>query len=286
MKAIHQSRFFAPLIAGLLLAFPSNAQAGQEAPAFDENDPALDRLVEACLDMEGVGFIEDSDTICYNAAIFPAEFLALAELRPADQIIISSPGGNVATARIMSRILDERGEPVTIAGQCMSACAMVLLPGIDDLRIDNTAHIAVHGITQLSFKDWFGWQRDGEVPGRTDLMAASMGYNFPYVMYRSGKDHMVDHLDGQHVDQAFIQIINDRMRSDAEAAECRVAPDDYWGMIDAEHVREYLGDRVTHMERFIQSWEDPANNIYNDITTPIGEQTYIFNSAYEVAGCD
>ena len=277
-------RYFAFCCSAILVGLIANAQTGAEAPAFDENDALLDELVEACLDMEGVGFIEGSQTICYNAAIFPAEFLRLAELPPADQIIISSPGGNVATARIMSRILDERAEPVTIAGQCMSACAMVLLPGIDDLRIDDTAHISVHGMVMLSFPEWFGWQRDGEQPGQTALMTAALGYNFPYTVYRSGKDHMEDHLEGQGVDIAYIQSIHDRMYQDAKTHGCRVDPDEYWGMLDAAHIKRFLGDRVTHMERFIQSWDDPSNNIYKGITTPIGSQTYIFDSDY--TACD
>ena len=267
-------------IGAVCISLFANAQTGAEAPVFDENDAELDQLVEDCRAMDGVGFIEGSQTICYNAAIFPAEFLALAELPPADQIIISSPGGNVATARIMSRILDERGEPVTIAGQCMSACAMVLVPGIDDLRIDNTAHISVHGMVMLSFPEWYGWQHNGEEPGQTDLMTAAMGYNFPYTLYRSGKDHMTAHLEGQSVDRGYIQTVHDRMYADAKAHGCRVDPDEYWGMIDAAHLQKYLGDRITHMERFIQSWDDPANNIYKDITTPIGSQTYIFDSDY------
>ena len=283
--AIKLPRFALLPMAALVIASGANAQTTSDAPVFDKNDPELDVLVEACLGMEGVGFIGETDTICYNAPIFPEQFLALAELRPAEQIIISSPGGNVATARIMSRILDERGEPLVIAGQCMSACAMVLLPGADELVIDNTAHIAVHGIIMLSFADWYGWLRDGEEPGTADLMTAAMGYNFPYTMYRSGQDHMVDHLKGQQVDQDYIELLNDRMRTDADAHDCRVAPDNYWGMIDAAHLDAYLGERITHMERFIQSWDDPANNIYKDITTPIGAQTYIFDSDYAAAKC-
>ena len=277
-------RYFSVSCSAIMLGLVANAQSRAEAPIFDENDAALDELVEACLGMDGVEFIKGTQTICYNAAIFPAEFLKLAELPPADQIIISSPGGNVATARIMSRILDERAEPITIAGQCMSACAMVLLPGINDLRIDNTAPISVHGMVMLSFPEWFGWQRDGEKPGQTDLMTAAMGYNFPHTVYRSGKDHMEAHLEGQGVDIDYIQSIHERMYEEAKTHGCRVDPDEYWGVIDAAHIDRYLGDRVTHMERFIQSWDDPANNIYKNITTSISSQTYIFDSDY--ASCE
>lgn len=276
---------FRVLTASILLAIglvpAAYGEIDEPEIVFDENDPALDPLVEQCLGMDGVGFIEGTKTICYNSAIYPEQFLKLAELADADQIIISSNGGNVATARIMSRILDERGEPVIIAGQCMSACAMVLLPGIDDLRIDNTAHIAVHGIAMMGFTDWFGWLKNGEKPTGTDTMIATMGYNLPYTMHKSGKDHMVDHLKGQNVDQAYIDVISERMQAEAIEHPCRVQTDEYWGMIDAAHIQRYLGDHVTHMERFIQSWDDPANNIYKDITTPIAPQTYIFDRDYE-----
>ena len=52
----------------------------------------------------------------------------------------------MATARGMSTILDRRNEPAVIAGPCMSACAMVILPGLDQVHIHHTAHIGIHGI--------------------------------------------------------------------------------------------------------------------------------------------
>lgn len=76
--------------------------AAQAVPSFTAPDPALDRLVDECLETEGVNILNDSDVICYNAAIFPEQFLQLADMPPASKIIITSPGGNVATARIMS----------------------------------------------------------------------------------------------------------------------------------------------------------------------------------------
>jgi hypothetical protein len=272
----------------LLFGAQASGPALSEAPsveiAFHSNDAALDPVIEQCLGTEGVSFFEDTQTICYNDAIFPDKFLKLADMPEADQIIISSPGGNVATARIMSRILDERGEPVVIAGQCMSACAMVLLPGVDDLRIDNTAHIAVHGIAMMNYSDWFGWLKNGAKPGASDTMIAGLGYNIPYTMHKSGKDHMEDHLAGQNVEQDYIDAVSDAMMSDARDHPCRVQPNQYWGMLDAAHLQIYLGDRITHMERFIQSWDDPANNIYKAVTTPIASKTYIFDDDYETCG--
>ena len=262
----------------------AQAQSG-EAIRFDSPTAELDELVETCLATEGVYRIEGSDSICYNAAIFPREFLSLSEMDPADQIIVTSPGGNVATARIMSGILDGRGEPVVFAGQCMSACAMVLLPGADDIRIHRSAHFAVHGIVMMPFKQWYAWTHDGEEPSRAAALQAGFGYDFAYTMYQSGRDHMKGHLAAQNVDMDYIAEVSKRMLDSARQEDCRVAPDNYWGMLDAEYLQKYLGDRITYMEEFIQSWDDPNNNVYKDITVPIAPQTYIFEDDYLTAGC-
>lgn len=259
--------------------------AEETVPVFSEPDAALDAEVETCLATPGVNFLPGSDVICYNAAIFPEEFLQLADMAPVSRIIISSPGGNVATARMMSRILDTRDEPVVIAGQCMSACAMVIVPGADELLIHRSAHIAVHGIAMMGFDDWFGWLKAGAEPSSTDRMVAGLGYNFPYALHKSGRDHMSGHLEGQHVDPGYITDISERMQRDALEHPCRVGPDQYWGMIDAAHLRTYLGDRIVHMERFNQVWDEPENTLYRDTTVPISPTTYIFRRDYEGAGC-
>ena len=272
----------ASLLAGLALTFGASAQ---NTAAYDSPDPETDLLVEQCLATEGVSVLEDTDVICYNSAIFPEQFLKLNSLPPASRIIITSPGGNVATARGMSTILDNRGEPVVIAGQCMSACAMVILPGLDQVHIHHTAHIAVHGITMMDFRTWWGWQKEGATPPPMALIAAQMGYDFGYVLHNSGMNHMKDHLEGQNVDVAYIQTISDKMLNAALQFDCRVDPKDYWGMLDTAHLETYLGDRITRLEAFAQNWEDPNNGWYKDITNPISDQTYIFDNKLEEADC-
>jgi hypothetical protein len=259
--------------------------AAQSEITFDRPDAETDRLVEQCLETEGVTMLKDTDVICYNAAIFPEQFLKLNSLPPASRIIITSPGGNVATARGMSTILDNRGEPAVIAGQCMSACAMVILPGLDEVHIHNSAHISVHGITMMDFRTWWGWMKDDATPPPMALMAAQLGYDFGFMMHRSGAQHMEDHLDGQNVDRAYIQEISDNMLDAALNYDCRVDPKDYWGMIDAGHVRDFLGDRVVRMEAFAQDWADPNNRVYKSVTEPIAPQTYIFKSTLDEADC-
>lgn len=270
------------VVSSIALSLLASAQSDIE---FDAPDAATDALVEQCLNTEGVSMLEGTDVICYNAAIFPEQFLKLNALPAASKIIITSPGGNVATARGMSTILDRRGEPAVIAGQCMSACAMVILPGLDDVHIHRSAHIAVHGITMMPYRKWYGWLKDDKAPTTASLMAAQLGYDFGFIMHSSGKAHMIDHLEGQNVDPDYIQSISDRMQIDADRHSCRVDAKDYWGILDAKHITNFLGERVTRMEAFAQSWGDPNNQLYKDVTQPIGEQTYIFQDKYEDAIC-
>ena len=272
-------------ILALVILCAAQWSNAQDAITFDNPDPETDRLVEQCLETEGVNMLEDTDVICYNSAIFPEQFLKLNGLPEASRIIITSPGGNVATARGMSTILDTRAEPVVIAGQCMSACAMVILPGLDDVHIHNSAHIAVHGITMMKFRQWWGWLKEDAAPTPMALMAAQLGYDFGYILHHSGADHMRDHLDGQSVDIGYIQSISDLMLDDALEFPCRVDPKDYWGMLDAAHIQSFLGDRITRMEAFAQSFDDPNNQLFRTVAEPISDKTYIFNRSLSDADC-
>lgn len=275
-------KYILMMIASLAVATTVSAQGNL---AFDTSDPVTDALVEDCLAERGVSILPGTDVICYNEAIFPEQFLKLNEFPEASKIIITSPGGNVATARVMSTILDRRGEPAIIAGPCMSACAMVLLPGLDKVHIHHTAHIAVHGITMMDYETWWGWLKQDAKPTRNAAMMAHLGYDFDYALHNSGRSHMKRHLKGQHVDPSFIQIVSDRMQDDALNYECRVDPKHYWGMLDAEHIRNYLGDRITRMEAFAQSWDDPNNRYYKRSTEPISSTTYIFDHDLDGATC-
>ncbi|MEL7545699.1 MAG: hypothetical protein AAGJ84_03540 [Pseudomonadota bacterium] len=279
------NRMRASLLSLLALVGLGGLAEADTAYTFASPDAERDAIVTQCLQTDGVSYFDDTKTVCYNAPIFPEQFLKLNEFPDADQIVITSPGGNVATARLMSTILDNRGEPAIIAGQCMSACAMVLLPGLDQFHIHRTAHIAVHGITTMDYRTWYGWLREDAEPGAIQLMAAQLGYDFNFIMHKSGQDHMQEHLDGQAVDFEYINTVSSRMQTAAEKYDCRVDPKDYWGMLDAEHIQTFLGDRVTGMEAFAQNWSDPANTVYRNITVPISDQTYIFKNDHAPA-CD
>lgn len=258
----------------------------QDEIIFDQNVPEIDGYVDQCLDQKGVGFLPETDVICYNAAIFPEEFLKLNELGPASRIIITSPGGNVATARGMSGILDRRAEPVTIAGPCMSACAMVILPGLDQVHIHHTAHIAVHGIAMMPFRRWYGWLNEDTEPGSLAILQAQMGYNFPFMVHQSGTTHMKQHLADQGVERAFIDLISTSMEADARAFSlCRVKTDQYWGIVTPAHVKAFLGERIIRMEQFVSSWEEPLNAPYRHIGVPVSDQTYIMKPDFEAGDC-
>ena len=274
-------------LACLMVICPPLAAAAETDIVFDEPDAVTDALVDRCLHQRGVDMLEGTDVICYNAAIFPEQFLKLNELPAASRIIITSPGGNVATARGMSTILDQRAEPVVIAGPCLSACAMVILPGLDDVHIHHTAHIASHGIVMMPFKPWWGWLRDDRAPNALSTARAQMGYDFGFMMHSSGTTHMKAHLEGQGVDIGFIQDISDSMEADARAYKgCRVDPDQYWGIMGPEHLKTYLGPAITRMEKFVSSWDDPVNAPYQHIGVPVSSMTYIMKPDYEKAGCD
>lgn len=277
-------RFFSLCVIAAMFTW-SNAYASPDS-LYAEPRADIDEVVEACLETEGVNLLTEYDTICYNSAIFPEQFLQLNDYAPAKQIVITSPGGNVATARLMSRILDTRGEPAIIAGQCMSACAMVLLPGLDSVYIHRSAHIAVHGITVMDYRNWWGWLKGDAEPTSMNLMMAQLGYDFGFILHDSGREHMEEHLAGQDVDYDYIVSISDEMLSAAEAYDCRVDPKNYWGMLDADHLNTFLADRISGMEAFAQNWQDPNNKIYKDVTVPIGSKTYIFDNDHKEAGCE
>lgn len=201
-----RSAFIACLLLGTL-----NPMSKAQDVIFDGPNPDIDPIVEQCLETKGVTYFKDSQSICYNSAIFPEQFLKLNDLPAADRIVITSPGGNVATARLMSKILDDRGEPAVIAGACMSACAMVLLPGLDNVHIHRSAHIAVHGITMMNYRTWWSWLKQGSEPSQFDLIRAQLGYDFGYAMHKSGMNQMEAHLEGQNIDLGYIQTISDSM---------------------------------------------------------------------------
>lgn len=271
-------RPFLALLVALLAAGLARAEP------WSAPDPELDARVEACRHEAGIRFLEGTDVLCYNSAIFPEQFLSLASLPEASVTIFTSPGGNVVTSQGLSRILDGRESRYVIAGPCMSACAMMLLPGLDNVYIHRSAHIAVHGATHARFPEFYGWLRGGAEPSTLEKVSAAMGYDFAWGLYNV--DFLWEsHLEGHGIELDFARRIAGRMMEAARAHECRVKLTDYWGMLDADYLRDFLGDRITGMEDFIQSYDDPRN-YFAPMTQTIGADTYVFREAYEDAVCD
>lgn len=253
---------------------------------FDASVPEIDRQVFQCLRQKGVAFLPDSNVICYNSMIFAEDLSRLKSLGPASRVIFTSSGGNMYTARKMNDELVKRGVPVTIAGPCLSSCAMLILPGLRSIHIHNTAHIAVHGIVGLSFDSWWGWDKGDRKPSVMLRTAAAMGGNDDYMFYDTADIHMHRHLDHVRIKLGYITDIAKRMEQDARAfTPCRVDPSNYWTIVTPAHLRTYLGKSIVRMERFVTSWNDPLNLPYQHIGFPISARTYIMREDVDPSVC-
>lgn len=267
---------------------------GAAAETFDEGMPEIDALVSECLDTPGVGLIGDDENVaCFNAAIFPSSYLEFAALPETPLTVITSPGGHVITARLMAGTLDERSGRVVIADQCASACAMMLTPAIEDLHIHRTAHFAVHGITSMTNKEFYEWEeerKDRKAGGKTTFANSFMrgfsnGLGFSSGYYSGGRDQFKGHLKGQDIDGEFQNEIGAIMLSEAEIHDCRYPPGDYWGLLDADYLRKYLGDQISVMEDFVQTYDHSGFEKMRDLSKRIGSNTYVFEHTLDKGGC-
>ncbi|MAP95058.1 MAG: hypothetical protein CMK07_08920 [Ponticaulis sp.] len=278
---------FAALIVFVVGCFiaPGQMAFAQQA-GFDARDPSTDRVVAQCLRQKGIGFLPGTDILCYNSMIFAEHLDQLKKLGPASRVIFTSSGGNMLIARKMNAELSRRRTPVTIAGPCLSSCAMLIMPGLKDIHIHNTALIAFHGITDMSFERWWGWTRSDAEPSFAKAAGASFGFDDAYMFYHSAHIHMKRHFDHIGIDHAYYELISLQMEADARSySGCRAEPSEYWTIISPTHVRRYLGASVTRMERFVSSWSDPLNLAYQHIGYPISNRSYLMTAEFDAAGC-
>lgn len=253
---------------------------------FDASVPEIDRQVVKCLRQKGIAFLPGSDVICYNSMIFAEDLVRLKALGAASRVIFTSSGGNMFTARKMNDELVRRNVPVTIAGPCLSSCAMLILPGLRSIHIHNTAHIAVHGIVGMPYDRWWGWNKGDRKPSVMLRTAAAVGGDDAYLFYDTADIHMNRHLRHVRIDSGFITDISRLMEQDARAfLSCRVDPSNYWTILTPSHLRAYLGASIERMERFVTSWDDPLNIPYQHIGTAISAQTYIMQQDFDAANC-
>lgn len=233
---------------------------------------------------------EDLEVACFNDAIFPNSFFRFNALPAAQMTIISSPGGHVITARLMSAILDQRGGRVVIADQCASACAMMIAPAVEDLHIHRSAHFAVHGITTMEYEEFGKWEalrkKRRSRGARDDFMTGlTRGLGFSNSYYAGGRDQFEGHLKGQGISADYQLEIGQRMLGEAENYRCLYPPGDYWGLLDADYLKEYLGAQISVMENFVQSYDHPGFKPMRSITQRIGSNTYVFNHSLKKGGC-
>lgn len=73
--------------------------------------------------------------------------LLKAELRPHDNLIVTSGGGERAAAAQISALLDERDVDVVVGGDCYSACALYLALGAPSTRVPEGATLLFHNDT-------------------------------------------------------------------------------------------------------------------------------------------
>ena len=277
------------LLLGLLLF---SAYVPAQSESFDDGIPEIDDLVEQCLKEEGVRLMGPGDSVaCYNTAIFPSTFFKFNSLPETDLTIISSPGGHVITARLMATALDLRGGRVVIAGQCASACAMMLTPAIEDLHIHRTAHFAIHGITTLTTEEFGKWEKSrkqriyGDSRPRGFVQGLSRGLGLSNGYYAGGRDQFEGHLKGQGIDVEYQNEIGETMLDEAEDYRCKYPPGDYWGLLDADYLRKYLGDQISVMEDFVQSYDHDGFKEMRALSKRIGANTYVFNHTLSRGGC-
>lgn len=262
------------------------------AESFDGGDPAIDAIVDTCLEEEGVRTIgKDRDVTCFNTAIFPSSFFAFNELPETDLTVISSPGGHVITARLMATALDMRGGRVVIAGQCASACAMMLAPAIDDLHIHRSAHFAIHGITTMTTQEFGEWEKTrreriyGDNRPRGFMQGLSRGLGLSNGYYAGGRDQFGGHLKGQGIDAEYQNEIGAIMLEEAKTDKCMYPPGDYWGLLNAEYLRTYLSDQISVMENFVQTYDDPGFEEMRELSKRVGKSTYVFQHSVAKGGC-
>ena len=55
--------------------------------------------------------------------------------------------------------------------------------------------------------------------------------------------------------------------------------------MDAGYMRKYLGNQITVMEDFVQSYDHPGFKPLRKITKRVGKNTYVFDHTLDKGGC-
>lgn len=268
------------LIAPLSKATPSEALIGAAAEA----------AVQECLAGEGeaVELLSDGESVCWRSAIFPLEFLKLGEFMPdAKRLVLTSRGGNVLTAITMANYLRESGVPVIIAGQCVSACASVIAPGLMGGRIHESAFFLVHGITSFDadtfLADFKARKSDGDTSD-----AFVVGFMMPnaWNYYSVQWPRTVGFLEKRDIPVSYMEEPEARMIAAKDELGCPLELMDYFALLPRDHVVSHIGERFDEVDAFAGDWDDPRLDRFRDSLEPVGDEgVVVYKAALATNGC-
>ena len=105
-------------------------------------------------------------------------------------------------------------------------------------------------------------------------------------IYSGGGGQFSSHLKNQGINTAYQSDISNIMIDEAKANDCRYRPSDYWGLLDADYLRDFLGDQISVMEDFVQTYDHRGFKRMRKVTKRIGANTYVFKHSLRMGGCD
>ncbi len=279
------------LMAFLAMVWAGAARADSSLDVLDAGltGPDAEAAVAECLEQprETVAMLADGRTVCWTAGIFPVHMLALVNLLPeAERIVFSSRGGNVLTAITLANYLDDLDVPVIIAGQCVSACASVVVPGLRRARIHRSAFLVIHGITSFdgrTFMDDYRERKGLADDGRDAVMAELMVPN-AWNYYRVQWPRSVAFLNDRGIDPEYMGNAEARMIRAKAQLGCPLELFDYFAVLSPEHVRAYLGGRLAIIDDFATQWDAPGVGETMPMLRKIdGEDVLVYRRAMEAA---
>lgn len=271
-------KWIAKLVVAFGLAGPTMADnAGRTIDPRLMSDIVDARVIECLADTtERVELMEDGETICWNSAIFPLQVLRFSGLaNDAERLIFSSRGGNVVTAITLANMISNLDLPIIFAGECVSACASVIAPGVTNARIHSSAYFLIHGITSFdfqTFKSDFVHRKtqEAEQEGRDGFSPAAlvpMAWNYYQVQW----PRSVKFLEERGIAKDYMLEAETRMIDAKDDLDCPLELFDYFAVLSREHIVQHLGSRLSVIDEFAGAWEDPRLSVHMPYLRAISE---------------
>lgn len=113
---------------------------------LSSQDVAIDRLATRCRAAKKSGYWSDMQAYCLKGEISKAsveKFFSVSS--PIANLIVDSPGGDVAASLNLGRALYDRSLHLIVAHDCMSSCANYLVPASTGISIATMGRIVMHG---------------------------------------------------------------------------------------------------------------------------------------------